>query len=144
MPGGRDFEGDWPKDWRWIHRAVTKETEELRWDRPWHPRPLDVVEGPPFTDLPFSPFMENRAQLISPGAAFWVQLTDWALLPHLLRYESVPHLLQILSDLSLDDLLEISRRMAGHYAKLLVASTNFWRAVVMSMVEDHDASKWKG
>eukprot|EP00438_Fugacium_kawagutii_P016328 Skav212448 [mRNA] locus=scaffold1094:264444:268601:- [translate_table: standard] len=147
---GRDFAPgkDWSKDGQWIHRALTKETEELRWDRPWHPKPLALgspeSQGPPHMDLPFSPFMEDRAQLVSPGAAFWVQLTDWALLPHLLRYESVPHLLQILSELSLDDLLEISRKMAGHYAKLLVASTNFWRAVVMSMVEDHDASKWKG
>lgn len=86
----------------------------------------------------------NRGELVTPGAAFWVQLTDWALFPHLLQYESVPHLLQILLDLSLDDLLEISRRMASHYSKLLVASTNFWRSLVISMVEDHDVSKWKG
>ena len=87
--------------------------------------------------------MENRAELVPPGAALLVQLTDWALLPHLLRYESASHLLQMLSDLSLDDLLEVSRRMASHYTKLLVASTNFWRALIMSLM-DRDSSMWKG
>ena len=156
---GRDFgvfgdpeDPDDSKDWQWIQRALKKETEEILWEEPWHPRPKgpkvhklqEDQEGPPFDDLPYSPFMENRAELVTPGAAFWVQLTDWALLPHLLRYESASHLLQMLSDLSLDDLLEVSRRMASHYTKLLVASTNFWRALIMSLVEDRDSSIWKG
>ena len=147
---GRDFDptDSVPKDWQWIQKALKMETEEIRWEQPWRDKLLDKLhkshhQGPPFGDLPYSPFMENRAELVTPGAAFWVQLTDWALLPHLLRYESVPHLLQILSQLSLDELLEISRRMASHYTKLLVASTNFWRAVITSLV-DQDCSIWKG
>eukprot|EP00435_Cladocopium_sp_Y103_P076261 s154_g85.t1 len=152
---GRDFgdPSDSKKDWQWIQRALKKETEEILWEEPWHPRHHDHHDqhvqlqegpvGPPFDDLPYSPFMENRAELVTPGAAFWVQLTDWALLPHLLRYESASHLLQILLDLSLDDLLEVSRRMASHYTRLLVASTNFWRALIMSLV-DRDSSIWKG
>lgn len=142
---GRDFRDPHPKNFQWLERALRNETESLHWEDPWHPQLTpDLYQGPPYVDLPYSPYFQDRAELITPGAAFWAQLTDWALLPHLLRYESVPQLLQMLLDLSLDQLQEISRQMVSHYTKLLVASTNFWRAVVMSLVEDGDASKWKG
>ena len=175
---GRDFRDPHPKNFQWLERALRNETESLHWEDPWHPQLTpDLYQGPPYVDLPYSPYFQDRAELITPGAAFWAQLTDWALLPHLLRYESVPQLLQMLLDLSLDQWLgscqwccfcvefpqelgirleatnmwrfqprlqEISRQMVSHYTKLLVASTNFWRAVVMSLVEDGDASKWKG
>lgn len=147
--GGRDFRDppepygrQGPKDGRWISQGMQQATEEILWERPWQ-EPLRG-NAPPYGRLPYSPFMESRNELIPPAAAFWAQLTDWALLPHIQRYESVPHLLHMLSELSLEDLLEISRRMASHYAQLLVASTNFWRAVIVSLVEDRDASKWKG
>lgn len=100
---GRDFRDPHPKNFQWLERALRNETESLHWEDPWHPQLTpDLYQGPPYVDLPYSPYFQDRAELITPGAAFWAQLTDWALLPHLLRYESVPQLLQMLLDLSLD------------------------------------------
>lgn len=141
-----ELEVEEPPSPSWIRKALMKETENIDWEQPWHVHPgyREPFERsePPFTDLPYSPFMPNRGELITPGAAFWAQLTDWALLPHLIRYESVPQLINILLTTSLEELLEISRQMASHYAKLLVASTNFWRALIMTLVEQ-DTSMWK-
>ncbi|CAK9091800.1 unnamed protein product [Durusdinium trenchii] len=51
---------------------------------------------------------------------------------------------RMLWNLSLEELMAISERMAAHYAKLLVASVHFWRGVIISLVEEKDASMWKG
>ncbi|CAJ1359234.1 unnamed protein product [Effrenium voratum] len=123
-----------------IALALQQETQAIPWHDPWGSA---ASEGPPFQDLPYSPFMENRNELLPPGAGFWVQLTDWALLPHLLHYESAGHLLSMLAELSLQELQNISARMVAHYSRLLVASVNFWRGIIQSLVEG-DASRWKG
>eukprot|EP00927_Polykrikos_kofoidii_P003814 TRINITY_DN11536_c0_g1_i1.p1 TRINITY_DN11536_c0_g1~~TRINITY_DN11536_c0_g1_i1.p1 ORF type:complete len:769 (+),score=98.67 TRINITY_DN11536_c0_g1_i1:91-2397(+) len=94
-------------------------------------------------DLPFAPYTVRSERFQPAGAAFWSQLTEWNLFPHLLYYDSAGHLLQLLHGTSQSDLDAVSKRMASHHAKMQVAVINFWRALVSDLVEHRRATRWR-
>ncbi|CAK9081721.1 Uncharacterized protein SCF082_LOCUS38872 [Durusdinium trenchii] len=58
---------------------------------------------------------------------YWYQFTEWATLPHLLRFHSLPSLLQLLKDLTVDSGRKVSMRMAAHHVTMVADTLSWWR-----------------
>lgn len=141
-----------PDAWSTVFLEELKRARYLR--EPW-PLPL-VADGSvitpgaaasdshPFGGLPFAPFARDREELNAPSAAFWAQLSDWSLLPHLLRFHGAAHLLWLLGTLTAADLASVSLRMVAHFGRLWRANLRFWRGVLAALTEGADTETWRG
>lgn len=58
---------------------------------------------------------------------YWYRYTEWATLPHLLRFGSVPALLHLLEDLTAQRGLEVSAKMARHHVSMAADALSWWR-----------------
>jgi len=127
---------------------IAQETLTARLHEPW-PLVTSVSKRQEVSEasdrgLPFSPFTSDPELLFPPGAAFWAQLTEWNVLPHLLRYHGAADLISQLGILSMGDLASVSRQMASHYREMCKANLGFWHGLIAALIADSDASAWKG
>jgi len=58
---------------------------------------------------------------------YWYQYTEWATLPHLLRFGSVPALLSLLEELTAQRGFEVSAKMARHHVSMVADALTWWR-----------------
>lgn len=91
------------------------------------------LEGHP----PYSPFNFLRAWSIHrliDDRRYWYQYTEWATLPHLRRFVSLPDLVSALVELSADKALLTSVQMARHHAGMVADALGWWRAAVSDLI----------
>jgi len=90
---------------------------------------------------PFSPYTSStKTDPLS--KAYWSQYTDWALMPHLIPFDGAADLLGQLLTHSLNDLKEISEKMAQHYRHLHRVTASWWHDVIFLVGISKDSSLW--
>ncbi|CAE8669566.1 unnamed protein product [Polarella glacialis] len=75
-------------------------------------------------------FMDDRR--------YWYQYTEWATLPHLLRFSSLASLMERLSALTREEGRRVSALMANHHAVMVADALGWWRAALSDLITDLD------
>eukprot|EP00929_Paragymnodinium_shiwhaense_P067553 TRINITY_DN33983_c0_g1_i4.p1 TRINITY_DN33983_c0_g1~~TRINITY_DN33983_c0_g1_i4.p1 ORF type:complete len:706 (+),score=104.63 TRINITY_DN33983_c0_g1_i4:201-2120(+) len=92
---------------------------------------------------PFSPFNFVRSWTLHrfiDDRRYWYQYTEWATLPHLLRFKSIPDLLEKLAAMDTEALLRVSVNMGRHH-RLQVAGALAWWQSALAEVSSHERQK---
>ncbi|CAE8602924.1 unnamed protein product, partial [Polarella glacialis] len=92
-------------------------------------------EGPPFGPLPYSPFSPDRYRLYPQSAAFWSELSEAALRPHLAYFASFAELFGLLLATDSDSLRATSDAMSSWQRSQAQSAVNFWREAVLALLE---------
>jgi hypothetical protein len=106
---------------------------------PWGSRnPLTLPPHPSQTHIP------SPNELKDPVAVeYWLQWADWYTLPHIYYYESIEHLTELLSGLTLAELQKTSKRMQEYNANLKIEVAMKWKQIVENVVK-HRPKKFRG
>jgi len=74
---------------------------------------------------------------LATSVRYWTQLSDWyTTLPHVILYTSFADLVLQLNRTTLDDLRQISRRMAQHNAGVADQLRNDWKDILLKVARN--------
>ncbi|CAK0841847.1 unnamed protein product [Prorocentrum cordatum] len=120
----------------WATRTFGGYDSEPRW-RHRAPQSLRAARGEPAGGWhPYSPLNFVHSWAIHrhiDDRRYWYQYTEWATLPHLVTFSSLPDLLLVMEGMTLEEVRRVSTAMTRHHLSMVADALGWWRAALCQL-----------